>query len=73
MSYGFDSPAVEIHSDLLELQAERTLASIEGLALDSAYIAHLDGEIEATTSAYVGAAVTEIATLRAELSGPQVG
>jgi hypothetical protein len=65
--------AVEIHTHLLELQAERALASIEGLSLDAAYTADLDGEIEATTSAYVGAAVTEIATFRAELSGPQVG
>jgi hypothetical protein len=65
--------ALEIHTCLLELQAERALASIEGLAANSAYMADLDGEIEATTSAYVGAAVTEIATLRAELSGPQVG
>ena len=55
----------------LELRAER--ASIEGLAVDSAYTADLDAEIEATTSAYVGAAVTEIAIFRAEPSGPQVG
>jgi hypothetical protein len=41
------------------------MASIEGLAVDSVYIADLDGEIEATARAYVGAAVTEIATLRA--------
>jgi hypothetical protein len=65
--------AIEIHTHLLELQAERALASIEGLAANSTYVADLDGEIEATTSAYVGAAVTEIATFRAELSGPQVG
>jgi hypothetical protein len=65
--------AIEIHSHLLELQADRALASIEGLAVNSAYVADLNGEIEATTRAYVGAAVTEIATLRAELSGPQVG
>jgi hypothetical protein len=65
--------AIEIHTHLLELQAERALASIEGLAVESAYMADVDGEIEATASAYVGAAVTEIATLRAELSGPQVG
>jgi hypothetical protein len=65
--------AIEIHTHLLELQAERALASIEGLAANSTYRADLDGEIEATTSAYVGAAVTEIATFRAELSGPQVG
>jgi hypothetical protein len=36
-------------------------------------MADLDQEIAATRSAYVGAAVTEIATLRAQLSGPQVG
>ena len=65
--------ATEIQTHLLELQAERALASIEGLAVDSVYMADLDGEIEATARAYVGAAVTEIATLRAELSGPQVG
>jgi hypothetical protein len=65
--------ALEIRGRLLELQAERALASIEGLAVNSVYMADLEGEIEATASAYVGAAVTEIATLRAELSGPQVG
>jgi hypothetical protein len=65
--------AIEIQTHLHELQAERALASIEGLAVHSAYMADLDGEIEATTRAYVGAAVTEIATLRAELFGPQVG
>ena len=65
--------AIEIHAHLLELRAERALASIEGLAVSSAYMADLDGEIEATTRAYVGSAVTEIASLRAELSGPQVG
>jgi len=65
--------AIDIHTHLLELQAERALASIEGLAVNSVYMADLDGEIEATARAYVGAAVTEIATFRAELSGPQVG
>jgi hypothetical protein len=65
--------AIEIHTHLLQLRAERALASIEGLAMDSVYVADLDGEIDATTSAYVGAAVTEIATFRSQLSGPQVG
>ena len=65
--------AIEIHTHLLELQAERALASVEGLAVNSAYMADLDGEIAVTAGAYVGAAVTEIATFRAELSGPQVG
>jgi hypothetical protein len=65
--------AIEIHTHLLKLEAERALASIEGLAVNSAYVADLDGEIEATARAYVGAGVTEIATFRAELSGRQVG
>jgi hypothetical protein len=65
--------AIEIHTHLLALQEERALASIEGLAANAAYMADLDGEIEVTTCAYVGAGVTEIAMFRAELSGPQVG
>jgi hypothetical protein len=69
MTGGFQLSAFEAHAYLLELQAERALASIDGFAVDSAYM----GEIEATARAYVGAAVTEIATFRAELSGPQVG
>jgi hypothetical protein len=73
MSYGFVGSAVEVHAYLLALQSERNLASIGGHTVDSTYITYLDDEIEATTSAYVGTAVTEIATLRAELSGPQVG
>jgi hypothetical protein len=65
--------ATEIYTHLVELQAERALASIKGLAANSAFRAGLDGEIETTARAYIGAAVTEIATFRAELSGPQVG
>jgi hypothetical protein len=65
--------AIDIQAHLRELQAERALASLEGIAVNSMYMADLDGEIGATAHAYVGAAVTEIATLRAQLSGPQVG
>ena len=65
--------AIELQNHLQGLQAERALASIEGLESQSAYMADLDDEIAATRHAYVLAAVTEIATLRAELSGPQVG
>jgi hypothetical protein len=65
--------AAEIHTHLQGLHAERALASIEGLASDSAYMADLDREIADARSAYVGAAVTEIASLRAQLSGPQFG
>ena len=68
--------AIEMHIRLKELQAERMLASSAGLAADTAYTAYmadLDDEIAEVSDAYVGAAVTEIATLRAELFGPQVG
>ena len=49
--------AIEMKTYLQELKAERAR----------------EDEIEAARNAYVGAAVTEIATLRAELGGPQVG
>jgi hypothetical protein len=67
------SSAIEIHTHLVELQAERACASIEGLTVNSAYMSDLEDEIETTIRAYVGAAVTEIATFRAELSGAQLG
>jgi hypothetical protein len=65
--------AIEMQIHLQQLHAERALALIEGLGDDTASMADLDDEIEATRAGYVGAAVTEIATLRAQLSGPQVG
>ena len=64
--------AVELQIRLRELQAERLLASSARLA-DAAYMADLADEISEVSAAYAGAAVTEIATLRSELSGPQVG
>ena len=66
-------PAIELQIRLKELHAERLLAANEGLATDSAYMADLDCEIAEVSNAYVGAAVTEIATLRAELFGALVG
>jgi hypothetical protein len=65
--------AIEMQTHLRELQAERMLAGLEGLGPDSPYMTGLDDEIAATEAAYVCAAVTEIASLRAELSGPQAG
>ena len=65
--------AIEIQDHLHQLRAERALALIEGLEDNAAYMADLDDEISATRSAYVGAAVIEITSLRAELFGPQVG
>ena len=64
---------IEMQTQLQELQIERALASLHGLANHDSYMADLDQEIAIARHAYVGAAVTEIATLRARLSGPQVG
>jgi hypothetical protein len=67
------SSTIEMKNHLTELQAERALAQIEGLSAGSAYMDDLDEEIAAVTQAYVSAAVTEIALLRAELSSPLFG
>jgi hypothetical protein len=61
--------AIEMQTHLQELEAERALALIEGLGESQAYMADLDDEIAATRHAYIAAAVTEIAVLRADLSG----
>jgi hypothetical protein len=65
--------ATALHRHIRDLEAERMLASLHGLTSDPAYMADLDDEIDAARVAYTGAAVTEIASLRAELSGPLVG
>lgn len=65
--------AIELQIRLKELQAERLTATDEGIFVGSAYMADLDDQIADTSHAYVQAAVTEIATLRAELFGPQIG
>jgi len=65
--------ALELQVLWRELRAERLLITSKGVPADSAYMADLEEEIAETSTAYIGAAVTEIATLRAELFGPQVG
>ncbi len=60
--------AVEALQRLEELQAEERLAGPAGLLDDDRYIVDLRDEIASTERLYVGLAVTEIATLRAELS-----
>jgi hypothetical protein len=65
--------AIEMKMRLKELHAEQQLASFEGFAADGSYMADLNDEITQVTHAYIGAAVTEIAVLRAELSGPHMG
>ncbi len=65
--------AADLHSQLLELQAERALAESTGVAGIASYMADLERDIAQSHAAFVGAAVTEIATLRGELYGRNYG
>ena len=65
--------APEHRQRLSVLNAERAAAELEGLSTNHEYMADLEDEIAAERRAYVGTAVTEIATLRAALSGPLQG
>ena len=65
--------AIELRTQLLELHAERALAEETGVAGIAAYMDDLQRDIDRSHAAYVGAAVTEIATFRAQLSGPLYG
>lgn len=62
--------AAEVRGHLIKLEAERALALDNGLGEVATYMAELDEEIEYCRQLYVISAVTEIATLRAEISGP---
>ncbi|MEA2279010.1 MAG: hypothetical protein QOC78_3970 [Solirubrobacteraceae bacterium] len=64
---------VDTRRRLQELHRERMLALMTPLAGEPAYMADLEGEILATEAAYVAAAVTEVAALRAQLAGAQWG
>jgi hypothetical protein len=65
--------ALDARTKLRRLQAERLDAVEAGLGENALYMTDLENDIEASIDVYVGLAVTEIATLRAQLSGPQVG
>jgi hypothetical protein len=65
--------AVELRRHVIQLEAERSAAVREGLGEVTSYMADLVVELEYRRHAYVAAAVTEIATLRAELFGEQTG
>jgi len=56
-----------------QLAAERFEATEAGLADNATYMRELEDDFVAARHAYVGLAVTEIASLRAELSGRLVG
>jgi hypothetical protein len=63
----------DAHHRLAELEEERELAVISGVADIDSYMRDLEAEIEMWRRLYVTIAVTEIAALRAELDGPQLG
>lgn len=65
--------AASLRHDLEMLERERAAAALSALADNGAYMADLLDEIDAVRNAYVGAAVTEIASLRAALTGPLAG
>jgi hypothetical protein len=68
-----DMTAPEVRSHLIKLQAERALAVDTGVAESALYLADIDEELEVCRELYTWSAVTEIATLRAEMFGPQTG
>ena len=65
--------ATEARDHVAELEAERALAEVTGVAAIHSYISDLEEELGIWRELYVITAVTEIATLRGELSGVQVG
>jgi hypothetical protein len=65
--------ATDARNQLQRLQAERLDAVEAGLGGNALYMEDLQNDIAASRALYVGLAVTEIAVLRGQLSGPQVG
>jgi hypothetical protein len=65
--------ATDARTRLQRLHAERLDAVEAGLGENALYMTDLQNDIAASQVAYVSLAVTEIATLRAQLGGPQVG
>lgn len=65
--------AHDVRLQLGRLTAERLDAIDAGLGNNAAYMSGLTHDLVAARAAYVGLAVTEIATLRGQLWGPQEG
>jgi hypothetical protein len=59
--------ATDIRQHLELLETERAAAMASALRDDPAYMADLREEIHATRHAYIGSAVMEIASLRAQV------
>jgi hypothetical protein len=65
--------ALSVRLELGRLAAERLDAIEAGLGDNAIYMRDLDEDLVAARASYVGLAVTEIATLRGQLFGPQTG
>jgi len=65
--------AHDVRLQLGRLAAERLDAIEAGLGDNAAYMRELEEDLTAARASYVGLAVTEIATLRGQLCGPQAG
>ena len=65
--------AADLREQLELLERERATVSLAGLAGNDLYMVDLRDELETVRSAYVGAAVTEIASLRSALGAPLRG
>jgi len=65
--------AHDVRLQLGRLAAERLDAIEAGLGDNAAYMRGLEEDLTAARASYVGLAVTEIATLRGQLCGPQAG
>jgi hypothetical protein len=72
-SYTYDSTAAGARARLHRLEAERAEALEAGLGSNGVYMDALRDDIEASRAAFVGLAVTEIATLLGELGGRNAG
>jgi hypothetical protein len=64
---------LELRDYLTELQAERSLALVSGLAEVESYMADLDQELETCRELFTASAVTAIAALRGKLFGRRFG
>jgi hypothetical protein len=63
----------QIRARLMELATERLRAECVGLTTDGPYTADRGQEIPTHRAAHVGAAVTELAVLRGQLYGRNLG
>jgi hypothetical protein len=72
-SHIHDTTAAGARARLQLLEAERAEALEAGLGANSVYMDALRDDIDASRAAFVGLAVTEIATLRGELGGRNAG